>query len=95
MKESLFTMRNAALSYQLRKQEVSCFKLYLSLTISLDVFENIDPLEWVSIPDLFFGGEGYQNMLPALEMGADQQPHGTTTTYVHDQPVYTRPAMAM
>jgi hypothetical protein len=60
-----------------------------------NVFENIDPLEWVSIPDLFFGGEGYQNMLPALEMGADQQPHGTTTTYVHDQPVYTRPAMAM
>jgi len=30
-------------------------------------FESIDPLEWVSIPDLFFG-ENYQNMVPSLEI---------------------------
>jgi len=28
--------------------------------------ENMDPLEWVSIPDLFFG-ENYQNMVPTLD----------------------------
>jgi len=65
-----------------------------------NVFENIDPLDWVSIPDLFFGGEGYPTMLPALEMtnaSDPPQPHGTTTTYVNEQAAYGtgRPAMAM
>jgi len=45
-----------------------------------NVFDSIDPLDWVSIPDLFFGGEGYQNMLPSsIEM--PNQPEQTTTTY--------------
>lgn len=45
-----------------------------------EALENIDPLEWVSIPDLFFG-ENYQNMLPSLDIpappdhGIDQVPN--------------------
>jgi len=62
-----------------------------------NVFENIDPLDWVSIPDLFFGGEGYPTMLPGLEMAPPTDtPHGTTTTYVTEHGTYTgRQPMAL
>jgi len=62
-----------------------------------NVFENIDPLDWVSIPDLFFGGEGYPAVLPALDIAPGAEtPHGTTTTYVTEHGTYTgRQQMAL
>jgi len=42
------------------------------------VFDCIDPLDWVSLPDLFFGDQNYQNMLPSLEIS--NAPEGTQIT---------------
>lgn len=50
---------------------------------SLDVFDAIDPLDWVSLPDLFFG-ENYQNMLPTLDITQGPGAEGCTSVFSPD-----------
>jgi len=52
-------------------------------TVNNAVFECIDPLEWVSLPDLFFGDSNYQNMLPSLDIPIPPE------NYAHSQALET------
>jgi hypothetical protein len=65
-------MNNTALQNKIMYQR-SPFVPMAGNKVSNGVIENMDPLEWVSIPDLFFG-ENYQNMIPSsVDMSQQQE----------------------
>jgi hypothetical protein len=58
---------------------------------------SVDPLDYISLPDLFFGDQNYQNMLPTLEMPHNNEVQAQEVQYqgvVHSpQGTYSRPSM--
>jgi hypothetical protein len=59
-------------------------------TLPANVFDTIDPLDWVSLPDLFFG-ENYQNMLPTLDITQGPGGEGCTSVFSPDPNLQPQP----